>query len=272
MTSSRLLSRHPAAQVAGHNIITVASGKGGVGKTWFAITLAHAFSRAGIRTLLFDGDLGLANVDIQLGLAPPRDLGGVISEEITLKDAVYPYRPGEVHGDQRDGFDIIAGRSGSGTLAALPEPHLTALRSELSALSHDYERTILDLGAGVDAPVRLLAGSSGRCLVVTTEEPTSITDAYAFIKLTLARRADADIQIVVNRAVSAKDGQRTYATLRKACETFLGATPPLAGIIRFDSHVQDSIRRQSPLLTRYPNCFAAQDIEALAQRLLGATD
>src|SRR5581483_7574507 len=108
-------SAPPLSQTARRNIIAVASGKGGVGKTWFAITLAHALAQAGRKTLLFDGDLGLANVDVQLGLQPHGDIAGVIAGATTLADAVTPFDGGA----SRNGFDMIAGRSGSDRLANL---------------------------------------------------------------------------------------------------------------------------------------------------------
>ncbi len=242
------------------NMIAVASGKGGVGKTWLSITLSHALARAGRRTLLFDGDLGLANVDIQLGLAPPCDLGGVLADRYILGRAVMAYAEG--------GFEIIAGRSGTGGLASLPASRLAALASDLATLAAGYSEVVLDLGGGVDRTVRQLAARAGRCLVVTTDEPTSLTDAYAFIKLSLAHNRQADLRIVVNMAESESDGGRTYETLRKSCESFLKASPPLAGIIRRDSKVKDAIRHQSPLLTRHPNAAAAQDVEKLARQLM----
>ena len=240
--------------------IAIASGKGGVGKTWLAISLSQAFARAGRRALLFDGDLGLANVDIQLGLAPERDLGGVLAARYGLKRAATAFADG--------GFDIIAGRSGSGTLASLAPPRLVALGDELEALAADYQDVVLDLGAGVDRTVRHLAARSGRCLVVLSDEPTSLTDAYAFIKLLLQQRPGADIRVVVNLAEGESAGRATYETLVKACESFLKARPPLGGIIRRDSKVKDSIRSQTPILTRFPTCPAAQDVEKLAQGLL----
>jgi flagellar biosynthesis protein FlhG len=243
-------------------MIAVASGKGGVGKTWLAITLSHALARAGHKALLFDGDLGLANVDIQLGLAPVYDLGGVLTGRYSLARAATPYSEGR--------FDVIAGRSGSGSLTNLPAGKLAALTDELAEYSASYGRVILDLGAGIERTVRQLAARAATCLVVTNDEPTSMTDAYAFIKLTLMQSPKANLRIVVNMAESESDGQRTYATLRKACQSFLKVTPPLAGIIRRDSKVKDSIRNQTPILTRHPNATAAQNVEQLAQRLVEA--
>jgi flagellar biosynthesis protein FlhG len=240
------------------NVVAVASGKGGVGKTWFSITLAHALARAGHRTLLFDGDLGLANIDVQLGVAPHRDLGAVIAGRATMAQVVERYEEG--------GFDVIAGRSGSGNLANLPMSRLLALRNELHQVAQGYDHVVLDLGAGVERAVRILVGGARTCLVIATDDPTSITDAYAFIKVTALDHLAEDIRIVVNMATG-RDGERTYGTLRKACREFLKLELPLAGIIRRDDHVKDSIRRQTSLLTRYPNTEAAQDVETIATAL-----
>ncbi|MCZ4280531.1 MinD/ParA family protein [Kiloniella laminariae] len=242
------------------NMIAIASGKGGVGKTWLSITLSHALSNLGCRTLLFDGDLGLANVDIQLGLAPNKDMGGVLTGRYALKDAAVRYPEG--------GFDVLAGRSGSGSLANLPAQRLSHLTSDLANLSGSYDRVILDLGAGIDRTVRQLAAQAQVCLVITTDEPTSLTDAYAFIKLTKMQRPDADLRVIVNMAETEHDGHKTYNTIRKACESFLKITPPLAGIIVKDSKIKEAIRNQTPLLVRYPTSPAAERVEQIARNLL----
>jgi len=242
-------------------LVAIASGKGGVGKTWFAITLSQALSHDGARTLLFDGDLGLANVDIQLGLTPQQDITGVIAGKLTLRQAVTHFADGR--------FDIIAGRSGAGNLALLPVQRLSGLRDDLLRLAARYDRVVLDLGAGVDRTVQTLAWSAGAILVVTTDEPTSLTDAYAFIKLTVAEHPDADLRVVVNMAESRNSGRETYETLRNACRNFLNIEPPLAGVVRRDNKVRDSIRRQVALLTRHPSAEAAEDVEAIARQLPG---
>jgi flagellar biosynthesis protein FlhG len=244
----------------GRNLIAVASGKGGVGKTWFAITLAHALARAGLKPLLFDGDLGLANVDIQLGLTPERDLGAVIAGRASLGNAVTRV--------EQAGFDVIAGHSGSGSLATLPRERLTALGEDLIALAARYDRVILDLGAGIEQTVRSLASPAGVCVVLATDEPTALTDAYAFIKLLARDRPGIDLRVVVNQVSSPTAGERTYATLLKACEGFLKLSPPLAGIVRRDRRVGESIRFQTPLLTRFPQSEAAADVETIAKRLI----
>jgi flagellar biosynthesis protein FlhG len=242
-----------------HNLIAVASGKGGVGKTFLSVTLAHALARRGRTTLLFDGDLGLANADIQLGLVPTRDLGGVMAGRITLAQSITPFQLG--------GFDVIAGRSGTGTLAALAPSRLAVLGADLVALAGRYDHVVMDLGAGVDRMVRQLAYSAGVRLVVATAEPTSMTDAYAFVKIAIADDRQTDIRLVINQARSQQEGERTYATLAKACETFLKFSPPLAGVVRRDRHVSESIRAQTPILIKSPSCEAALDIDGIAARL-----
>ena len=260
LAPSPTIVAQPVPSAKGRNMIAVASGKGGVGKTWFAITLAHALSRRGLRTLLFDGDLGLANVDIQLGLMPKHDLGNVISGRLTLNQATIHFADA--------GFDIIAGRSGSGSLASIPTGRLRILSDDLALLAAAYDKVILDLGAGVEQTVRQFTHDVGTCLVVTTDEPTALTDAYAFIKVIHMERPGADIRIVVNMINSAREGERTYNTLLKACQGFLKFSPPLQGLVRRDSMVRESIRSQTSILTRFPNSEAAQDVESLAEKLL----
>jgi flagellar biosynthesis protein FlhG len=256
----------PDARVA--NAIAIASGKGGVGKTWLSISLTHSLAKAGQRVLLFDGDFGLANIDVQLGIQPGMDLGTALERQMPLSRAVINYPVG--------GFDLIAGRSGSGNLASMPIGRLQALAAGLKSMSDSYKRIVIDLGAGIERPVRYLAGHAAQCVIVTTDEPTALTDAYALIKmLTLdgnENGQETPIGVVVNMAPSREIGQRTFETLAKACDRFLKRRIPLLGVIRRDPKVRDSISTQTPLLVRYPNSPAAQDVESLARRLIEQGD
>ena len=234
------------------NILMIASGKGGVGKTWFSITFAQALAQMGRKILLFDGDLGLANVDIQLGLTPKKDLGTVLSGQATLEEVISPYKVG--------GFDIIAGRSGCGSLASLSKEKLLLLQAGLKKLATQYDVILMDLGAGVGQNVRMLSHTAGSCYVIVTDEPTSLTDAYAFLKVTHTAHQEMPLHVVVNQAETTQAGQRVYETLKKVSENFLHYTPNLGGIIRRDGHVKDSIRSQTPLLTRSLECPAAKDV------------
>lgn len=245
------------ARTKGKNIIAVASGKGGVGKTWFAITLAHAMARSDRKVLLFDGDLGLANLDIQLGLMAKTDLGAVVAGRASLAQAVAFYEEG--------GFDVIAGRSGSGALANLASNRLQVLLDELHALAANYDYVIIDLGAGVESTVRRLAYSAGRMIVVITDEPTSMTDGYAFIKIAHNERPETAIEIVTNTARSHEDGVKTFKTLNKACEGFLKFSPTHLGSIRRDDSVPNAIRTQRPILNITPESNAAEDVKQIAR-------
>lgn len=243
-----------------NNLLAVASGKGGVGKTWLAVTLTHLFARSGKNVLLFDGDIGLANVDVQLGLTPQRDLSSVISGRNTLKEAVTRYEEG--------GFDILAGRSGSASLATMPVEKLHAIIADLKELQKEYDVIVLDLGAGIEQHVQYLASVAGRCVVVVTDEPTSLTDAYAFIKIAHQGKHPPEIGIAVNMAATQKEGEATYHALNKACVNFLKVSPPLLGVIRRDNKVKDSIRNQKSLLIRAPHSTAATDVAALSIKLM----
>src|SRR3984957_3759160 len=131
---------------AAPRFIAIASGKGGVGKTWLAITLSHALARAGLRVLLFDADLGLANVDVQLGLLPEIDLGSVLSGRATVAEAITRH--------DLTGLDVLAGRSGSGSLSSLSLEALELLLARVRQQTHEYDTVVLDLGAGIDRVVR----------------------------------------------------------------------------------------------------------------------
>jgi flagellar biosynthesis protein FlhG len=243
-----------------NNILAIASGKGGVGKTWLAVTLSHLFARSGRHVLLFDGDIGLANVDVQLGLTPERDLSNVLSGRNTLKEAITHYADG--------GFDIIAGRSGSTTLASMPFDKLQTITEELKTLRKNYDMVIIDLGAGIEQNVQYLAATASRCVVVVTDEPTSLTDGYAFIKIMQNHKSPPEIGIVVNQAATQKEGEATYSALNKACLNFLNLSLPLLGIIRRDNKVKDSIRSQKSLLVKAPHSTAATDAAVLSIKLM----
>ena len=211
--------------------------------------------------LLFDGDIGLANVDVQLGLTPPRDLSKVFHlRRAAHRTSITSFAPN---------FDIIAGRSGTGSLATLAGGALTSLKEQLNDLSSSYDVIFIDLGAGVEEHVRALAAAAARCIVVVTDEPTSLTDAYAFIKLlTNGGGQRMDIGVVVNQSATLKEGQKTYTSLSRACANFLKFSPECLGIIRKDGKVKDAIRHQSSLITRAPHCTAASDAATITIKLM----
>lgn len=244
----------------GENIIAVASGKGGVGKTWFSITLAHLFARAGRKTLLFDGDIGLANVDVQLGLTPTRDLGAVFSGQCKMKDAITYFDKGK--------FDILAGRSGSTSMANLGAGRMQPAIEQLVALAAEYDTVIIDLGAGIEQHVQVMSAVASRVVVVLTDDPTSLTDAYAFIKLCVTRDNPPAIHVVVNQAASQREGEATFAAINRATTNFLKFSPVLLGVVRKDNKVKDAIRSQSSIIETAPHTTAASDVATISIKLM----
>ncbi len=245
-----------------NNVIAIASGKGGVGKTWLAVTLSYLCARHGRNVLLFDGDVGLANVDVQLGLMPEQDLQTVCRGRANLRDIVLSHET-----DSGSHIDIIAGRSGSTTLSLLKEGTLKAVQQELLSLSTEYDTVFMDLGAGIEHYVQSMAAIAARCIVVITDDPTSLTDAYAFIKLWVTKLHNTHVEIIVNQAQTHKEGERTFEGLCRACENFLKITPSLLGIVRRDNKVRDAIRAQRCIVDKAPSSLATTDVAAIAVKL-----
>ena len=245
-------------------VIAIASGKGGVGKTALSCALASAFSRQKQRTLVVDADLGMANIDVQLGLHTKGDLSSVVAGRIGLAEAISPAMGGS---EKLGGFDVIAGPSGSGILSSLDHNSVGRLAAGITAASLDYDRTMIDLAAGAERSNIRLAAAADDVIIVINDEPTSLTDAYAFIKTLRVRDEGASPFILVTNCDSAQSGQAAYESLSQTCESFLGFAPVLAGIVQRDRHIADAIRAQTPLAVRYPNCPALKDINAIAQKL-----
>ncbi len=242
-------------------MLAVASGKGGVGKTFLAATLGHALARRGRSVLVFDGDLGLANLDIQLGVVEGADLGAVVSGRLPLERAVIRH--------PATGMDLVVGRSGSGALAGLPEERLRELCSALRRLARRYDFTLIDLAAGLDRVCGELAATAGRVLLVTNDEPTALTDAYAFVKVICAGRLP--VGLVVNGVEDPRAGRQTHEALANACRRFLGIDLPFLGSLRRDPRCGEAIRAQTPYLDRFPTSGLAGDVEKLAGVVLQET-
>jgi flagellar biosynthesis protein FlhG len=244
-------------------ILAVASGKGGVGKTVLSVGLAQAFARAGERVLLFDGDLGMANVDVQLGLRPKTDIGSVIAGRAALAEAIIPVRLKAAE----TGFDVIAGRSGSGALAGLSADRAAELAAGLIAIALSYDRVLLDLAAGAEPALLRLASAADDTLVVLADEPTSLTDAYAFVKMLRLRNESAVPLVAVNLAADREHGRRTFEGFARTCRNFLGLEPVYAGAIRRDEAVAGAVRRQQGVVDFAPRSHAAVDLETMARLL-----
>jgi flagellar biosynthesis protein FlhG len=246
-------------------LTAIASGKGGTGKTFIAASLAQALANEGERVLLFDGDLGLSNIAVHLGLDHAEHFAHVLAGTVAVHEAAAPFcrranKPGKV--------DVLAGPSG----AAVPTTvdAATVMRTVAALrLSLGYDRVVLDLGAGVEDTVMRFATASDECFVVLTPDPASLTDAYAFIKLYLRRAGGRVPGFLVNQALNAREAQTAAASLKSFCENFLNIAPASAGFVRHDPKVLDAVRRQTPLFKAHPDCAAAGDVIALARKLRG---
>lgn len=260
------MSEQPLPRTRAAPIYAVASGKGGVGKTWLSTMLSIAFGRAGQRALLVDCDLGLANVDVQLGIRAQHDLASVIHGFHELNASVTPVLGGP---GRNGGFDLIAGRSGTGELGAtkLEEVARVANGLKLHNIAAHYDRIILDLAAGIDPTVLRFARAADKLIVVTNEEPTALTDAYAFVKLMHLQGSKIVPWVIVNQAENRMKGKKVYDQFAKACSEYLNFKPKFAGAITRDPRVPDSIRAQTPLPIRHPQSQAYEDVIRVVETL-----
>jgi flagellar biosynthesis protein FlhG len=237
--------------------IAIVSGKGGVGKTNIALNLALALGELNHRVLLLDADLGLANVDVLLGIAPER----------TLHDLLHGASPHEVLVPLSNQVDLLPSASGVADLSDLDEETQTAFMERLTDLFASYDFLLMDLGAGIGTTVTTLAALPQERVVVITPEPTSLTDGYALIKILLSTKGIKNFHIVVNMAESEDEGQMAFQRLSLACQRFLELPTRLLGIIPRDPSVPDAVREQVPLLRFAPTSPASQHIQAMAKDL-----
>jgi flagellar biosynthesis protein FlhG len=239
--------------------VAILSGKGGVGKSNLALNLSYALFRAGHRALLMDFDVGLANVDVLLGLSPEKNLQDLFRPEITAAEVVVPVEPG--------GFDFLPAASGVPELLEMDDDMREILFQKLNASFAAYDYLMLDLGAGISQTVLSVAVMSHVRVLVVTPEPTSLTDTYAVIKVLHTQYGITDFHILVNQVDSPADTKATYGRLSAACQHFLGFAPELLGGVRSDPALPDAVRRQIPLMRHAPRSPAAQDILNAAVKL-----
>lgn len=246
-------------------IVAVTSGKGGVGKTNIVTNLAIALARQGIRVLVVDGDLGLANVDLLLGIAPQYDLQDVILGTRSVADVVL---------EGPDGIRILPASSGVEELANLDEYRTEVLIRSLAELERDVDLILIDCPSGIGRNAVSLAQVADPILVVTTPEPTAFSDAYAMIKV-LSRRSLRSVPVlIVNEADSEEEAAGVAKRVQQVAKRFLNLDVEYWGAILADESVPKSVLRQEPFLSTYPYSPAASCIYALARRVLGmsATD
>jgi flagellar biosynthesis protein FlhG len=239
--------------------VAILSGKGGVGKSNLTLNLSYALFRAGHRVLLMDFDVGLANVDVLLGLSPEKNLQDLFRPEVSAAEVMLPVEPG--------GFDFLPAASGVPELLEMDDDMREVLFQKLNGVFGGYDYLMLDLGAGISPTVLSVAAMSQMRVLVVTPEPTSLTDSYAVIKVLHTQYGISDFHVLVNQVERVSDTQATFARLSAACSHFLGFEPQLIGGVRHDQALPDAVRRQIPLLRHAPKSPAALDIVSGAVRL-----
>lgn len=259
----RELARAAGRQARHARVVTVTSGKGGVGKTNLSVNLGIALVRHGMRVVVVDADLGLANVDIVLGVHP----------ELTLMDLLFAGRSTEeVLVPGPGGLQVLPGGSGVYELAALPPGDLTRLLQQIEQLDSRFDVILIDTGAGLGDNVLNFALASEEVIVVTTTDPTALTDAYAVIKTIALRRGTPALRVVVNMAPDVREGEATFRRLESATQRFLGLTPELLGIVPRDDAVHRAVQQQVPFVLSSPHVPASRAVYAIARRLVGAPE
>ena len=244
-------------------IIAVSSGKGGVGKTTMAVNLAVQLTRMKRKVVLLDADLGTANADVICNVAPSNNLAHVVAGRKTIEQAIVQ-APG--------GFELVPGASGLAQIANLSEFERIRLLQQIKKLEDTRDIILIDTGAGVSPNVLSFIAAADELLLVTTPEPTAITDAYAVLK-TLSRQVDMgsgkgpELRLLVNMARDEAEGKLIYDRISAVCKKFLNLAPRYAGHVIADPRVQLSIRRRKPFVLDVPNTVAASCMNQLAHRM-----
>ena len=257
----------PAARRS--RIMAVTSGKGGVGKTFVAANLAAALARQGEKVLVLDADLGLANLDVVLNLFPKITLHDVFTGKCTLDEAILP-APG--------GFSVLLAGSGMGEYSLMTPEVRAQLQQVIAEVAPRFDRVLLDTGAGISDVVLYAVSLADDVLVVATPEPTSLTDAYATIKVLATTQGRREIQLLVNQARRPGEGRSVRQQLQQVLDRYVSAdldSPvrlELVGEVPADPAVREAVQRRHLLLEALPGTPAAQAVVAVASRLVAGRD
>jgi len=237
--------------------IVITSGKGGVGKTSLSVSLAIAIAQDGKSVTLLDADLGLANINVILGIIPKYNLYHVIKGKKKLKDIII---------EVPEGIKIIAGASGFQQLANLDVKQRDEFINSISELAND-DFLIVDTGAGISQNVLSFVMAADEVIVVTTPEPTAITDAYGIIKAIASQSNEKHIKLIVNRAQSVAEGKRVAQRVINIAGQFLNIKVEELGFVYEDLYVPKSVRNQKPFIVSYPNSKASGCVKIIADRI-----
>jgi flagellar biosynthesis protein FlhG len=239
------------------SVIAITSGKGGVGKSNVAVNLSIKLASAGKNVVLLDADLGLANADVLCNIDLPFNLSHVIARKKELHEVMVT-GPG--------GFKLIGGASGLARMADLTDFDRRRIVEALGAVEYSADNIIIDTGAGISPNVLSFTRAADQVLVVTTPEPTAITDAYAVIKVISKDRVDRRVSLLVNQVRSAAEAKLVHERVAKVAKNFLGVNVLDAGHMVADDHVRRAVLRRVPFLLSSPKCAASFCVTQLAMR------
>jgi len=244
---------------ASDRTIAVTGSKGGVGKSNLVVNLAIALGRMGRRVVVVDGDFGLANLDVLLGLTPGRTIEHLLQGSATPEDLM-------IEGPA--GIRILPAASGVPQLTRLTADQRATLYRALERIAHSADDVLIDTGAGLGEATLSLQLCASRVVVVTTPEPTSLVDAYASIKVLWDADPDKNIDLVVNSASTDREAEKIHAQISRACRHFLAREPGWIGPVYYDPEIGGAVKRQKAVLEMRPHSRAARCYERIAVRLL----
>jgi ATPases involved in chromosome partitioning len=254
-----LVSGYQQSRSRPTRVITVTSGKGGVGKSNFTLNFALTLQSRGYKVLVFDADIGLANIDVLLGESPRYNLYHLLKREKTIWDIIHR---------SQHGLLFIAGGSGFNDLIRLKEEELEYFVSEVNKLSGHVDYILFDTGAGLSKETLKFIVAADEAIVVTTPEPTSITDAYAIIKMVHNMQYNVNFRLVINRVSERREGKQTADKITMVAKQFLDLDIPTLGYVYDDTHVSKAVKRQVPFSLAYPNSPASRAILELVDGYL----
>jgi len=240
-------------------IVAVTSGKGGVGKSNFALNFALSLVNQKKKVLIFDVDLGFANVDVLLGRSPRETIATMLEKGLSVWDIIE---------EGPNGLLFISGGTGFNDLFRLDETKLNIFFSELSTLQGHVDYIILDTGAGLSTENLRFILAADDVILVTTPEPTAMTDAYAVVKMVHSKDRNVHMKLIINQCTSEKEGNQTADNFKRVTEQFLNKQIDTLGFIPSDVHVTSSVKKQIPFFLAFPNCAASKAVQHVTYEFL----
>jgi flagellar biosynthesis protein FlhG len=243
-------------------IITVTSGKGGVGKSNIVVNLSIALQKMGKKVMIFDADIGMGNDDVLMGFLPKYNIFDIIFNNKEIEDVIItgPY-----------GVKLLPGGSGLNKIDELTNRQRDKFLQKLGAI-RDLDYIIMDTGAGINRSVLAFVACCEDLIILTTPEPTSLTDAYSLLKAVNHFKLKTEAKVIINRVLDEKEAELTFGKFNNAVSTFLKMKLEFIGSIAEDKKLVQAVRAQQPFIIAYPNCEASSDVERLARNIAGNTE